>query len=219
MDGKMNPRYSYVIMVSVCPILTAVRWPSRGSAIYSYVASKDNNLHWLTCRAKATDLVLCYRFPLLFILLHWACHWACHFLCLNFFRSHCLQDFSFREVSFAGFLFGGRGLLHQLRFFSTGPPRKGLIAVDICNFSKLFLLSCVLYMSRPVGIIGTTLFFAMSFMNWLIVVFLCRRFGNTNQIVNFYSNGVSAASAGNRYVPRDRVRIHKQVKRTVGMDW
>ena len=146
-------------------------------------------------------------------------HWVCHFLCLNFFRSHRLQDFSFRQVSFAGFLFGGRGLLHQLRFFSTGPPRKGLIAVDICNFSKLFLLSRVLYMSRPVGIIGTTLFFAMSFMNWLIVVFLCRRLGNTNQIVNFYSNEVSAASAGNRYVPRDRVRIHKQVKRTVGMDW
>lgn len=214
MDGKMNPRYSHVIMVSVCPILTAVRWPSRGSAIYSYVASKDNNLHWLTCRAKATDLVLCYRFPLLFLVTL-----GMSLPLLEFFSVPPLAGFFFQTSFLCRFFIWGRGLLHQLRFFSTGPPRKGLIAVDICNFSKLFLLSCVLYMSRPVGIIGTTLFFAMSFMNWLIVVFLCRRFGNTNQIVNFYSNGVSAASAGNGYEPLDRVRTHKQVKRTVGMDW
>ena len=67
---------------------------------------------------------------------------------------HCLAEVNMRKWA-----------PDQLRFFSTGPPLKGLIAVDICNFSKLFLISCVLYMSRPVGIIGTTLFFSKSFMN------------------------------------------------------
>ena len=160
MDRKMNTRYSHVIMVSVCPILTAFSWFSRGSVIYYYVGKDINIIHWLTCRAEATDLVLCYRFPLLFLVTLGMSLPLLEF----FFLYHRLQDFSFRQLSFAGFF---RGIVTPPPVFSNGLPLKGLIiiAVDICNFSKLFLLSCVLYMSRPSGIIGTTLFFAMSFIN------------------------------------------------------
>ena len=162
MDRKMNTRYSQVRMVSVCPILTAVSGPSWGSVIYFYFG-KDYIIHWLTCRAEATDLVLCYRFPLLFLVTLGMSFPMLEF----FFQYHRWQDFSFRQVSFAGIFLG---IVTPPPLFSNGLPLKGLIAVDICNFSKLFLLSCILCMSRPSGIIGTTLLFAMSFMNWLIEV-------------------------------------------------
>ena len=120
LDGKMNPRYSHVIMVSVCPILTVVRWPSRGSAIYSYVASKDNNLHWLTCRAKATDLVLCYRFPLLFLLTL-----GMSLPLLEFFSVPPLAGFFFQTSFLCRFFIWGEGIVTPTPvFFYWSAPKR-----------------------------------------------------------------------------------------------